>query len=223
MATLVEEAGKKRSQVYEALRELEDHGIVQRVARYRPDGGRMSSEYILAWAEEPPMPDAQMDLGFDGDPLSGFPDGGADSSGRPDDQTDPPVQSPGHPPSSPLDPMRSKTGREEEQEEAIASSAPRTVGHKVYVSALVDAVGGGRPLSENRMGQVLKAAKQLRSMGADPAVVADAWQAGLARFEGRLTPIGLVDNWWSLSGTTSNGKSRVVELIEQRQRERSAS
>lgn len=220
---IMEEAHKSRTQVYEALRGLEDKGLLSRHPRYDQNGRQMSNEYVLAMAADPfPEPeqlslDAQMEGGC------GFPESPPELSGNPDEAEGGgcgfPTGGRVRVPDTPL-------GEEEgvEGEEATASSAPSGFpGHKEYVTALVDAVGGGRPLSDNRMGQIAKAAKQLRSMRADPAVVADAWQAGLARFDGRLTPIGLVDNWWSLSGTTANGKSRVVELIEKRQRERSAS
>lgn len=218
---IMEESHKSRTQVYEALRGLELKGLLSRHPRHDQNGRQMSNEYVLAMAADPfPEPeqlslDAQMEGGC------GFPEGIPELSGNPDE---PEGGGCGFPTGGRVRVSDTPLLEEEgvEGEEATASSAPRIpIGHKDYVAALVAAVGGGRPLSDNRMGQVVKAAQQLRGMGADPALMETAWKEGLSRFNGKLTPIGLADNWWTLSGATDNGS--LLDRLQAIERQRSAS
>lgn len=211
MATIQKACYRSRSQVYEAVTTLEKLGLLSRKTRHGDDGRQTSNEYELAWATDPnPEPEPLWS-----DEGSGFPD----ASDIPDEGSDPSPETQYR--GGVTETRTQLEERNEEEEEAHASSAPnRTAGHRDYVAALVDAVGGGRPLSDNRMGQIVKAAKQLRGMGADPSLVSSAWGEGLRRFDGRLTPIGLVDNWWALSGS-ANGTA-LLDRLQAIERQRSA-
>lgn len=46
---LQELRGKGRRVIFEHIRQLEEAGVLRREARYRPNGGRTSSHYTLAW------------------------------------------------------------------------------------------------------------------------------------------------------------------------------
>ena len=89
VATIAKKRGKSRRQIFEHLDNLERAGAIRRHARYRPNGGRTSTLYVIAWAgplpPEPPK-DAPETVGAD----TCTHDMGAETRTRPRDETNTP-------------------------------------------------------------------------------------------------------------------------------------
>lgn len=213
VATIGRESGKSRTQVYEALRGLEEKGLLTRKHRFADNGRQTTSEYVLAFHVDPGVTQDQLDLGLDDRGGYGFSDGPEAEYGNPDENEGEGVgcrtgEGAGFP-----DTRVEEEGVEDNHIRSATHSAPP--GHQDYVDALVLAMGGGngKPLAKRAMGQVVSAAAELRRMGGDLAQVPAKASECSRRHNGILAPGKLVEEWWTLdrpvarNGSHQEGRS----------------
>ena len=161
------------------LKNLEALGLIQRRARMRNEGrGRTSDEYRIAY--------------FQGDNLSGY--------SRPTGQTDTTNRTNLH--DQPDTGVRTRTEREPEEETLAPAAQEKPAKKKDELFEAIAAACGIdiRQLTGSSRGQLNKATKELRDIGAKPGDVEPKAKAYRKLYENAvLTPSALVKHWPSLT------------------------
>lgn len=221
MATLVRETGLSERSVKRGLSELREKGVIHGEQRRSPRGGYASTEYTVLFDQRDIVDQQQQmdDGGAEWDEAAGMTELAPGQDCPPIDESGMPVLSetgvPETPPEDRTSPEKRRTAgsyaRGSVPTEPHPGSAPGAsqadLTHGQYVDAFVAAVGGGKPVSRNRMGQIVAAVPELRRIEGAIDEIATRWERGLARYGGRLTPIGLVDNWASLGQHYDGGRN----------------